>query len=192
MVVHEARSRLDNLVTKSSTTTTPNSTQTLVSFPFFLLSFLFFPFFFSSSSLEFGPRPDELGTRVKPWRGPAPFEFVTPGIEQHRDRSDGTRYNSFSIPPAELNAAPEIAWPSGKEGGERFRCRDWMAIFKFYYTGEVESSRVVSPAYLVDLFISLFFSNFLFHEQTQILPLESLLESFSNHPRFISLVLFFL
>lgn len=122
VVVHEARSRLDNLVTKSSTTTTtpldPN---------FGLVSFFFSLFFFSSlslflSSLEFGPRPDELGTRVKPWRGPAPFEFVTPGIEQHRDRSDGTRYNSFSIPPSELNAAPgeplEIAWPSGRgEGG---------------------------------------------------------------------------
>lgn len=109
-----------------------HSTQTLVSFPFFSFSF------FSSSFLEFGPRPDELGTRVKPWRGPAPFEFVTPGIEQHRDRSDGTRYNSFSIPPSELNVAPgeplEIAWPSGRgeRGGKRFKCRDWTTIFSFY------------------------------------------------------------
>lgn len=61
-----------------------------------------------------------------------------------------------------------------------------MAIFKFYYTGEVESSRVVSPAYLVDLFISFFFSNFLFHEQTQILPLESLLEALESSTIYFS------
>lgn len=136
-----------------------HSTQTLVSFPFFSFSF------FSSSFLEFGPRPDELGTRVKPWRGPAPFEFVTPGIEQHRDRSDGTRYNSFSIPPSELNVAPgeplEIAWPSGRgeRGGKRFSCRDWTTIFSFY-SGCYE---IVEgpPAYLCSYSSPFsFFSNF--------------------------------
>ena len=63
------------------------------------LVFSFFPFF----ALDLAPArtvcPDELETRVKPCRGSAPFEFVTPGIEQHRDRSDATRYNSFSILP---------------------------------------------------------------------------------------------